>query len=548
MIKIYDSNEKMFANNGLKILHPLRADVTKVDNGDYYVELQDTIENLEYYQSGMIVRVPTAWGVQGFRLSNPVVKNNKVECKAWHLSYDAKNYIVVDAYAVDKNCNDALEHFNSSTDIATPFTTISDITSIASTRAIRKSLFEVFEWLLSADKYGGHWYRDNWTFGIKSSLGQDRGIVLAVGKNITDIQKTENWDDVCTKILPYTTDGERAIMLDEGFLCLDENLYDIPYTKIIKFENELVREEYETDEAFTTAIKEWLRWQGEVYLEQNKLPKVNYSVSSSILDVSDVGDVIQVKHPKCKINILTSVISLKYDAIRKKYTKIEFGNFKKELKNLSQGITAEVNKNTEAVVNDTKVLLQKELTDATAKINGVLGNSYVIYDGDKILVVDALPKENAKNVLKISSGGIGFSSEGMNGTFNSAWTLDGTLDMQHINVINLTASLIKGGTLKLGGVNNSNGTFELRDNTGRLIALMDMEGLTVYAKNGDYVKLNAEVGFCGYDKSGAEVYWADGETFHMKRAEVENQISMAGRSKIVAIASGENIGIGVVGI
>ena len=329
MIKIYDSNEKMFANNGLKILHPLRADVTKVDNGDYYVELQDTIENLEYYQSGMIVRVPTAWGVQGFRLSNPVVKNNKVECKAWHLSYDAKNYIVVDAYAVDKNCNDALEHFNSSTDIATPFTTISDITSIASTRAIRKSLFEVFEWLLSADKYGGHWYRDNWTFGIKSSLGQDRGIVLAVGKNITDIQKTENWDDVCTKILPYTTDGERAIMLDEGFLCLDENLYDIPYTKIIKFENELVREEYETDEAFTTAIKEWLRWQGEVYLEQNKLPKVNYSVSSSILDVSDVGDVIQVKHPKCKINILTSVISLKYDAIRKKYTKIEFGNFKK---------------------------------------------------------------------------------------------------------------------------------------------------------------------------------------------------------------------------
>ena len=78
MIKVYDSTERLFNNNGIKILHPLRADITKIDNGDYFAELQDTIESLEYYQSGMIVRIPTPWGVQGFRLANPKVKNNKV--------------------------------------------------------------------------------------------------------------------------------------------------------------------------------------------------------------------------------------------------------------------------------------------------------------------------------------------------------------------------------------------------------------------------------------------------------------------------------------
>ncbi len=548
MIKVYDSNEKLFNNNGIKVIHPLRADISKIDNGDYYVELQDTIESLDFYQSGMIVRIPTPWGVQGFRLANPTVKNNKVEVKGWHLSYDAKNYIIKDAYAVDKNCNDALEHFNSNTDIPSPFTTVSDITTIVSTRAVRKTLFEVYELFLSADRYGGHWYRDNWILGIKQKVGEDRGVVLKIGKNITDIQIAEDWSEVCTKILPTTTNGEVAILLDETFVELTEPLYDIPYTKVIPFENPFDIENFATEEEYIVAVKNWLRGQAENYLAEHKLPEVNYSVSASIDNVSDVGDILQVKHPKIKVNILTEVISVQYDAIRKKYTKIEFGNFKKELKTLSQSITAEANKHTDEAVKETQTLLKGELETATAKINGVLGNSYTIYEGDKILVVDALPKENAVNVLKISNGGIGFSNSGINGIFKSAWTLDGTLNMQNINVINLTASLIKGGTLKLGGVNNSSGTFELYDESNTLIALMDKQGWTVYAKNGDYVKLNAEDGFVGYDAHGNAVYWADGETFHMRNAEVENQIKIAGQIKIVPVTTADNVGVGFVGI
>ena len=548
MIKVYDSNEKLFNNNGIKVIHPLRADITKIDNGDYYVELQDTIESLDFYQSGMIVRIPTPWGVQGFRLSNPKVKNNKVEVKGWHLTYDAKNYIIKDAYAVDKNCNDALEHFNTSTDILSPFTTLSDITRLCSTRAVRRTLFEMYELFLSADRYGGHWYRDNWTLGIKEKVGEDRGVVLKLGKNITDIQVDENWDDVCTKILPYTTNGEVAITLDETYVELAEQLYDIPYTKVRKFENEFNIEDYETEEEYLTTVKTWLKGQAENYIAENKLPKVNYTVSANIDNVSDVGDVLQIKHPKIKVNVLTEVISVQYDAIRKKYTKIEFGNFKKELKNLSQSITAEANKHTDEAVKETQTLLQGELETATAKINGVLGNSYAIYEGDKILVVDTLPKENAVNVLKISNGGIGFSNSGINGTFTSAWTLDGTLNMQAINVINLTASLIKGGVLKLGGSNNSSGTFELYDEENNRIALMDKQGLTVYAKNGDYVKLNADDGFVGYGANGNRSYWADGETFHMYNAEVENQIKMAGQIKVVPVVTDDNVGVGFVAI
>ena len=547
MIKVYDSNERYFQNNGIKILHPLRADITKKDNGDYFCEFEDVIANIDYYQSGMIARVPTPWGVQGFRLTNPTVKGSKIRVKAWHLTYDSKNYIIKDAYAADKNCNDALDHFNSSADSSTPFTTISDISTVCSTRAIRKSLYEVFEWLLSEDKYGGHWYRDNWTFGIKTKCGMDRGVVLAVGKNVTSMEITENWDNVCTKILPYTTDGETAIMLDETYV-ESETQYDIPYTKTVKFDNPLELDSYATEEDFLTAVKEWLRGQALNYLANNSVPKVNYKVSANIDNVSDVGDTISVKHPRCKVNILTEVIAVEYDAIRNKYTKIEFGNFKSELRNLKDTITEEVKEHADVVIKDSQALLNEELKKATAQITGMLGTSYVIHEGSRILVVDSLPKESAKYVLMISSGGIGFSNTGINGTFNSAWTIDGTLNMQNINVINFTASLIKGGVLKLGGVGNSSGTFELYDEANALIATMDKQGLTVYASNGDYVKLNAEVGFAGYDAKGNKVYWADGETFHMANAEVENQIKIAGKIKIVPISTASNVGVGFVAI
>ena len=396
--------------------------------------------------------------------------------------------------------------------------------------------------MISEDKYGGHWYRDNFILGIKSSIGEDRGVVLAQNKNITDMKISENWDDVCTKLLPYTTDGETSILLDETYMKLNEELYDLPYSKVVKFENQLKQEDYATYDEFLSATKTWLKEQGNNYLQKNKLPKVNYTVSAKIDNISDVGDVIYIKHPKCNVDIMTNVIGIVYDVNRDKYIKIEFGNFKKEIKNLSQQITEMAKNDAVTLVNDSKMLLEKELDDATAKINSVLGNSNVIYEGDKILVVDSLPKETAKYVIKISNGGIGFSQNGINGTFNSAWTIDGILDMQQINVINLTASLIRGGTLKLGGVNNASGTLELYDEANTLVGLMTKEGLKMYGRDGSYVLINNEVGFAGYDKNDNKIYWVDKDEFHMKKSVVEEEITLCNKMRFIPITIYDNNG------
>lgn len=478
MISVYPSSEKNFADNGLKILKPLKAVITKEDNGDYFLEIKDKIDYIDYYQSGMIIRVPTPWGYQGFRIINPEIEKNIISAKAKHLYFDSANYIIKDSYVVDKNCNDALDHLNSSCDVQTPFTTISNISKTASIRCVRKSLEEAIVTVI--DRWGGHLDRDNYNIAIKSRIGQDRGVTIAANKNLKGFSKKENWDSVITKILPVGKDG---ITLPEVYIELEEELYEIPYTKVITFEQYDIKEEDYTidgilnEDAYKEALISNLRTQANNYLENNKLPKINYVVESSIKDVSDVGDTIYIKHPKCKVDLITNVISIEYDCIQNKYISIEFGNFRNKLKNLIENISSGIEEKTSKSIKENTALLEKELNDATNSIKSAMSNSYVIYNGDKILIVDKLPAEKAKNCILINNGGIGFSKDGINGTFNSAWEIDGTLNMQYINVINLVADMIKGGTLKIGGKDNANGVVEIYDNNGKLITKIDNNGI-----------------------------------------------------------------------
>ena len=80
---------------------------------------------------------------------------------------------------------------------------------------------------------------------------------------------------------------------------------------------------------YQNALISDLRAKAEDYIKANQVPQVNYTLSASIKDVSDVGDTIYVNSPKCNIDITTSVIAVEYDCIAEKYTKIEFGNFQK---------------------------------------------------------------------------------------------------------------------------------------------------------------------------------------------------------------------------
>ena len=441
MIRVYDSSEKLFNNNGIKILHPLSAIVFKEDNGDYYIEVEDSIEKVDYYQAGMIINCPTPFpeGNQSFRIVKIEKTNTRIKVKANHVYFDTDNYMIDDKYIVDKDCNYALDYLNKNCDVESPFTTNSDVTSTNSYRCVRKLLSEAITTLI--DRWGGHLVRDNFNISIKQNIGVDRGMVVKYRKNITSIKAEEVWDNVVTKIMPVGKDG---LLLPEKYLEVKDKLYDIPFSKIVKIDQNLEQEENESDEDFTERLIADLRLKAQSYLEENKYPKVNYNLSANLDNITDVGDTIYVDHPKLNIKMTTNVISVKWDVISKKYKNIEFGNFRNKLKDLLKNmntIASEISKDNS---NKTKSFLEKELIDATNKIWGTLGNSFVIYEGDKILIVDKLPKEKAKNVILMNNGGIGFSNTGINGTFATAWTIDGGFNANFITSGKIDTSLIEG--------------------------------------------------------------------------------------------------------
>ena len=135
----------------------------------------------------------------------------------------------------------------------------------------------------------------------------------------------------------------------------------------------------------------------------------------------------------------------------------------------------------------------------------------------------------------INNNGIGFSHTGINGIFNSAWTIDGTLNMQAINVINLTADLIKGGTLKLGSNLNEYGQLEVYDENNNLIAELNKTGLTMYGMDQSYIVINNQIGFAGYDRLGNKIYWVDKDEFHMKKSVVEEEITLCNKLRFIPI-------------
>ena len=548
MIKVFGQADTSFSSNGDVVVQPFKALVHKMDNGDFYLEFECPVEYIDYIISNNIIVAPTPQGEQAFRIGNVSNTRRKITAKIPHLFYDSNNYLIADSNVVNKNCNDALDHLNNATDNTSPFITLSNVQSINSFRCVRKSLAEAFNTVL--ERWGGHLVRDNWHVSIMDEIGQDNGVTIQYKKNLKEITVDYDWSNVVTKLMPVGKDG---LLLEDLYVSSDIQ-YEIPFTKTVSFEQELELEDFAgNEEAYHQALLDDLRVQAQAYVDANCIPKVNYTLKANMDKITDVGDIVEVKDERLGINIMTHVLSYTYDCILGKYTEIEFGNAQPQLSGLVSNMQSTMEKAIEENNQVITVTLSAELQEAQDKIWGALGNSYCIYEGDQILVVDSLPKETARNVLRINSAGIAFSQNGINGNFTSAWTIDGTLNMQAINVINLTADLIKGGTLKLGSNLNSAGQLEVYDEANNLIAELNNDGLKMFGQDGSYVLMNTTVGFAGFDRLGNKIYWVAKDEFHMRKSVVEEEITLCAKMRFIPIevSSGNtlvNDGIGLVSV
>lgn len=128
---------------------------------------------------------------------------------------------------------------------------------------------------------------------------------------------------------------------------------------------------------------------------------------------------------------------------------------------------------------------QSKIDNATNWLTGADGYVIAVKDDNgtwkEILFLDTPSAETAKNVLRINTNGIGFSTNGVNGPYRNAWTIDGSLVADFITtgtlnaalakIINIDATNINTGTLnadliKAGAIQSVNGVTNINMETG----------------------------------------------------------------------------------
>lgn len=429
MIKIFDETDTDFSSNGNIALNPIKCKETKKKSlNGWFLEVEVDVKYKEYILQDKlcVVKTKSKLNPQAFRIKNVKTSNSVVSFTANHVMFDAADYFLTDVRPTKLNGQNALSYINERTDKSSPFKIYSNVSEIKTAYFIRKNLLEA--WAIIEERWNGVFDADNWNINFLTKVGHDNGEVIAYGKNMQGIQVFEDWSNVCTKLYPVGYDG---LLLPEMYL-ESEVQYKIPYTRTVDFSTDLDEDE-KTEE---NMIKE-LREKATEYLKINQYPAVSYEVTSDINQNMEIGDTIQVKHPLVEIE--TEVLEYVHNIITDRIESLVFGNFTRNVKSKFDSIKENIKNLTKTVSNQEAVSAKQ-----TMLINTLNKTGYVYIDDNEILILDKLPKEEAKNVWRFGLGGIGFSSNGYEGPFTVAATMDGQVSADFITTGTMSVERIEG--------------------------------------------------------------------------------------------------------
>ena len=569
---LYENNETEFNDNGLgRLSDAISCKVDEEANGAYELVMQYSITGKHFnkIQNTRIIFAQPSDGKDPqpfsiYKITKPL--NGICTIYAEHLSY-RMNFIPVMPFTA-ANCQLALQGMktNAAEDCPFEFWTDKEIDTpytLTEPALMRGKLGGEENSILSV--YKGEYEWDRWTVKLWTHRGQDNGISIQYGKNLTSLEQEESIAETYTGVCPYWTgldenDQDIVLYLPEHVLHSESaELY--PYQRTIMLDL--------SDRFESMPAEDDIRSAALAYMDANDIgvPKVNVEVSFvplwqteeykdiSALERVNLFDTVTVEFEQLGVSAKAKVIKTKYDVLKERYISVTIGSVKSSLPDAIAQQDEEAKKN----VQDTQSRMERELSQATNQLAGGLGGNIVINrDANgkpiEILAMNTQDKATAQNVVRINSAGIGFSTDGYAGTYNTVWTIDGTFNAAAINVVNLMASMFKGGVIECGGLNNTSGIFRLLDANGATIATIDNQGVIVYGADGYYVKMNAVDGFAGYDARGNKIFWADRDEFYMMKATVIGEISLCNKMRFIPITitgSNDEIvndGIGLVSV
>lgn len=568
LIILFDQNEQAFTSNGLGALPDAASCVvTEERNGEYEVEMEYPLTGRHFHdiqKRRILYAKPNPYDdPQPFRIysiTKPI--NGVVTVHAAHLSYDTSGSIVKLFPADAGSASAAMSYLKNFSVPSTPFTFFTNVgktgtMSVPKPSSIRSLLGGSDGSIL--DTFGGEYLFDKWKISLLESRGANRGVTIRYGKNMTDLEQEENDTDFYTGVYPFwyseSENGGLVTLSDNNGIVNAPGTYDFVKIMPLDLSSEDFSKETTDSDGSTITIEKpteaELRAAAQKYISVNKIgiPKVSLDVSFVMLAQSEeykdfarletvkLCDTVTVEFEKLGVRTTAKCIKIVYNVLTDKYNSIELGEPRSSL------ATTVSNQGTLIEEASDKSYMERAIQNATDLImSGKLGG-YVTVTKNEIYIADNEDLNKAVKVWRWNSGGLGYSSTGINGSFGTAITRDGmivadyiktgNLDCKVLNVSNIHGDSILVDTIKaLDGINQKTDSYQyvktgiLRKDSGN----HDIYGIAVGkitttkdgaldTKQGEYVEITP--GRVSFMQNGTEVAYMTGKKLYIKNGDIE---------------------------
>lgn len=346
---------------------------------------------------------------------------------------------------------------------------------------------------------------DSYALDYQTGFGENSQVVR-LGENIVDLNSERSPEEIYTRIIPLGAELETN---DQStlprYVTIDSVNNGVNYV-----ENQTLKDKYRT----IVGVKQWdditdpgeLKRVAQEYINGMTLPE---TFSIQAVDLSYIEDGVAAFEIGKNTRIISPPHGIDTEYLLAEKTMHLTGpeNDSITLGEVKQSLSKQVVSNqTEAEKNNTntKVDLGNTIVQTGMTITGAKGGYVVLdtYDDQgnavspwQILIMDQPDKQSAKNVIRMNQNGIGFSTNGYNGPYTNAWTIDG----------NLNATFIRSGTLIIGGSTwNTDGVIRILNTKDETLMEMSKDGITINSG-----KMNAPE-ISGGKITGAQIDIGDG--------------------------------------
>lgn len=331
--------------------------------------------------------------------------------------------------------------------------------------AIREKLCDRLNGYLKIRKEEGIRYLD---FLTLDDYGKKCRQAIEFGSNLLEYAENISASDIATAVIPlgakldkspiegleaYTT--IESVNNGKDYVYIPEAVEKFGWVRVVQNFNDVTK-----PSILKTKGLEWLK---SVQYENVTLnvKAVDLSITDDTVDKIDLGDKVHALATPFGMDTWFPVQKLSIPLQRPENQTIELGN--SSSKSYTQQ-ASEAGKNQLEIIKQVQTDMESAIDNATQMLLGSKGGYKLSeYDENGLwvrdLYMDAPNKDDAINILQITNTGIGFSRDGYNGPYKTAWTIDGSFVADFITTGTLNADLIKAG--KIVGQKNSNVYFDL---------------------------------------------------------------------------------------